>query len=286
MSLIARNMIVALAALLAPLPAAADPLPRVASTSLCADQFVLGLAAPEQIVSVSWQATGPLSVYADRAEGYPQNRGEAEELLYLDADIVLLASLRIRDTGALLERFGVTVVEIPPVNSFEEIRALTRAVADAIGRPEAGRAAVAEMDAVLAAAEQAAVGEPPLAAYYRPGGGSAGTGTFVDAALTAAGLRNLKAEIGEAGWGSLSLEEVVTHRPDFFVISFFDTAHIGRSITFSRHPLLAELMAEIPVVAVPGRTWVCGGWFLADAVDALTSQRTAGGAIGGEAFRR
>ena len=286
MSLTARTRAVVLSLLPAALPAAADPLPRVASTSLCADQFVLGLAAPEQIVSVSWQATGPLSLYADRAEGYPQNRGEAEELLYLDADIVLLDSWRARETGALLERFGVTVVEIPPVNSLEEIRTLTLAVADAIGRPEAGRAAVTEMDAVLAAAEQAAVGEPPLAAYYRPGGGSAGSGTFVDAALNAAGLRNLKAEIGEAGWGPLSLEAVVTRPPDLFVISFFDTAYVGRSITFSRHPLLAEMMAETPVVTVPGRAWVCSGWFLADAVETIVGQRGADGAGDREAVRR
>ena len=286
MSLTARTLAVVLSVLPAALPAAADPLPRVASTSLCADQFVLGLATPEQIVSVSWQATGPLSLYADRAEGYPQNRGEAEELLYLDADIVLLDSWRARETGALLERFGVTVVEIPPVNSFEEIRTLTLAVADSIGRPEAGRAAVTEMDAVLAAAEQAAVGEPPLAAYYRPGGGSAGSGTFVDAALNAAGLRNLKAEIGEPGWGPLSLEAVVTRQPDLFVISFFDTAYVGRSITFSRHPLLAEMMAETPVVTVPGRAWVCGGWFLADAVDTIVGQRAADGSGDREAVRR
>ena len=256
-------------------PAGAEALPRVASTALCADQFVMGLAAPEQIVSVSWQADGPLSLFADRYRGWPMNRGEAEDLLYLEADIVVMTAWQARDTREMLERFGVTVVEIPLVNGFAEIRALTRRVAAAIGRPEAGRQAVADLDASLAAAAELAGAERPVAAYYRPGGGSAGIGTFVDTALQAAGLRNLKAEIGAAGWGRLSLETVLTHRPDLFVTSFFDTAHQGRMTGFSRHPMLVELMSGSPLVQVPGRAWVCGGWFIRQAVDALVGHRLA-----------
>lgn len=256
-------------------PASAEALPRVASTALCADQFVMGLAAPEQIVSVSWQADGPLSLFADRYRGWPTNRGEAEELLYLEADIVVTPAWQARDTREMLERFGVTVVEIPLVNGFAEIRALTLRVATAIRRPEAGRQAVADLDASLAAAADLVGSDRPVAAYYRPGGGSAGIGTFVDTALQAAGLRNLKAEIGAAGWGRLSLETVLTHRPDLFVTSFFDTAHQGRMIGFSRHPMLVELLDTSPLAQVPGRAWVCGGWFIHEAVDALVAHRLA-----------
>lgn len=248
----------------------AASLPRVASTSLCTDQFLLGLAAPDQIVSVSWQATGPLSLHADRAGGYPQNRGEAEELLYLDVDMVLMPGWRAGSTGPLLERFGVTVIDVPLANSFDEIRQITLEVGEAIGRPEAAQAAIAAMDARLAeAAERSDDGPRSLAAYYTPGGGSAGTGTFVDAAMQAAGLRNLKAELGQAGWGALTLEDVVTHQPEVIVTSFFDTAGTGRRTAFARHPLVGRLMADAELVAVPGSTWVCGGWFLAEAVEHL-----------------
>ena len=216
---------------------------------------------------MSWQATGPLSLFADRAGPYPQNRGEAEELLYLDVDMVLLPSWQAGNTGALLERFGVTVVPVSLANSIAEIRQLTLDVAEAVGRPEAGQAAIAEMDQVLTEAARMASGRPaPLAAYYRPGGGSAGTGTFVDAAMQAAGFRNLKAELGQPDWGPLSLEDVIIHRPEVIVTSFFDTAGTGRRTAFSRHPLLGRLMDDAERVVVPGRTWVCGGWFLAEAV--------------------
>ena len=268
-------MAMVLWAVMAIAPARAEALPRVASTALCADQFVMGLAAPEQIVSVSWQADGPLSLFADRYRGWPMNRGEAEELLYLEADIVVTPAWQARDTREMLERFGVAVIEIPLVNSFADIRALTRRVATAIGRPEAGRQAVADLDASLAAAADLVGAGRPVAADYRPGGGSAGIGTFVDATLQAAGLRNLKAEVGAAGWGRLSLETVLTHRPDLFVTSFFDTAHQGRMTGFSRHPMLVELMNGSPLAPVPGRAWVCGGWFIHEAVDALVGHRLA-----------
>ena len=259
----------------------ANPLPRVASTTLCTDQFLLGLAAPEQIASVSWQATGPLSLYADKAGPYPQNRGEAEELLYLDVDRVLLPAWQVGNTGALLERFGVTVVPVSEANSIAEIRRLTLEVAAAIDRPEAGQRAVAEMDRVLTEAAGMASARPaPLAAYYRPGGGSAGTGTFVDTAMQAAGFRNLKAELGQPGWGPLSLEDVATYRPAVIVTSFFNTAGTGRRTAFARHPLLGRLMDDAELVVVPGRTWVCGGWFLAEAVASMIDERPPS-AIGG-----
>ena len=50
-----------LAAVLAAVSAAgaAEPLPKVASINLCADQHVLALADPEQVLTVSWLAADP-----------------------------------------------------------------------------------------------------------------------------------------------------------------------------------------------------------------------------------
>ena len=46
----------------------AQPLPTVASINLCADQLVLALADPEQILTVSWLAADPEeSLLADQA---------------------------------------------------------------------------------------------------------------------------------------------------------------------------------------------------------------------------
>ncbi|MGB5064252.1 MAG: ABC transporter substrate-binding protein, partial [Candidatus Competibacter sp.] len=54
--------------------------PRAASLTLCADQYLLGLAAPEQIIAVSATATDPnQSLFAAEATRYPAHRGSSEE---------------------------------------------------------------------------------------------------------------------------------------------------------------------------------------------------------------
>ncbi len=67
----------------------ATGLPRVASTSMCADEYVLLLANRTQIASLSSQARSPLSVYGDRAEGLKLNHRDAEEMARDRVDLVV-----------------------------------------------------------------------------------------------------------------------------------------------------------------------------------------------------
>ena len=77
-------------------PARATP-PSVASINLCADQLVLVLADPEQILTVSWLSADPEeSLLAATAAHYPLNYGTAEELLRFAPDG--------RDRGCVHER--------------------------------------------------------------------------------------------------------------------------------------------------------------------------------------
>src|SRR6185436_10957095 len=77
----------ALAAAATAAAAAAAPLPTVASINLCADQHVLALADPEQILTVSWLAADPEeSMLASEARLHTLNYGTAEELLNFAPD--------------------------------------------------------------------------------------------------------------------------------------------------------------------------------------------------------
>ena len=60
---------------------AGEPLPTVASINVCADQHVLALADPEQILTVSWLAADPEeSLFAAEARRDSLTIGTAAEL--------------------------------------------------------------------------------------------------------------------------------------------------------------------------------------------------------------
>lgn len=254
------------------------PKPRAASASICADQYLLALADPEQIVSLSWEATGPLSTFAEEASAYPSNRGLAEEFLETDVEILLLNSHGAMDLRRVMGQFDVDMVMISTMTvTFDEIAQSVRDVALKLDQVARGEAVIADMQARLAVLNRqiAEEGEGPQVTYFRPEGGGAGQGTFVDTALRNAGFRNLQADLGISGWGRVPLEQLVLHPPDGIVTSFFDTAHNGVSGRFASHSLFKRLSAEKPVMPVPGRYWTCAGPMLIDAVESLAAQRQA-----------
>ena len=267
-----------LAALLAMLPgtfafaASSAALPRVMSTNLCADMLVLGLADPAQIVSVSRKSQDPrrTDMY-EQARRHPVNDGSAEEVLALRPDVVL-ASRRwqARHQAALFERHGIEIVTVPYPTDWDGIFASTRQIAGRLGRSAAGEALVANVQARIAHLQAST--HPACALYLRPNGGSAGAGTYVDAVLQAAGVRNHAAESGRRGWGRVALEEVITDPPDVFVVSSMlnDTAYARSG--FARHPLMRTLLAERPVVRMDGNDWGCSNWQLIEAAEDIAAQ--------------
>ena len=69
---------------------------RIVSLNLCTDQLLM-LLAPERIAALSILATDPLlSVMAAEARRYPLVRGDAEEVLRFDPDLVVAAPFAAR----------------------------------------------------------------------------------------------------------------------------------------------------------------------------------------------
>ncbi len=257
-------------------PALTLALPRAASLTPCADQYLLGLADPAQIVAVSAEAADPRHSLFATAARYPTTRGGGEELVTLRAEVVLTDRWMPLRTTERLGRFGIRVIQIPLPENWDDIAATTRAIAAELGRPEQGEARVAEMRARLerlAARRHAA--RPPLAAYFLPDGGSAGGDTFIDAVLQAAGTRNLAAELGLNGWGTFKLEQLALAAPELIVMGFFDQGGDTLRMAFARHPVFRRLLERLPAIAVPDRYWLCSGWFLAEAAEYIAERLPA-----------
>ena len=246
--------------------------PRVASYGLCADQMALMLADRDQIVAVSDQATGPLSHYAARAKGLPVTRGSAEEIIASGAQVFLTSDNLNPYTAKALAQTNITVLTMPLANSWADVEDLTRSVARALQQSRRGEAILADMHRRL---ERLARDKPatlPRVVYYRPDGGGAGRGTFVDIAIEAAGFANLQREIGIDGWRGVPLEKVVLSPPDAFITSYFDTNR--RNANFlRRNPVLWGTARLRPTIDVPGKYWNCGTPLLVLAAETMANER-------------
>ena len=256
--------------------AGAAPLPRVVSLDYCADQYVLALADREQILAVSPAAGAEYSYMAERARGVPRARPTAEAVLMLSPDIV------VRQWGGgfgapdVLGRFGIPVAQIADDVSLEQARASLLAIGAALGQSARAEALAAGMDRRLVALAAASPASRPRALYVTAGGMSSGAGTFIDAILQAAGVRNLTAEKGRSGWAWVDMEALALDPPDLFVTGFFDKRErLVDNWSPSRHAFLQDALASRPTVNLASRQVACSGWFVMDAIEAVAAKRSA-----------
>ncbi|HEY1752404.1 MAG TPA: ABC transporter substrate-binding protein [Caulobacteraceae bacterium] len=249
-------------------PAAAAP--RIFSTDQCADQYVLALAPRDEIVGLSKRARDADSQLRAEAVGLPQRRATLESILGARATIVVSNWTPDPRLPAVLRRRGVAVVPIDEASDFDGVRADVRKVAAALGRPAAGEALIAHMDAELAESRGAWGGARAL--YLTPGGFTAGKGTLVGAMLAAAGLAS---EAGPA-YAPVSLEQLVWRPPAALVLGFFRDLAGGRQHwTIAGNSYLQALARRRAIASLPGRLLGCPVWFAADGSLALAEAHWA-----------
>ena len=237
------------AALLAACGGSAVPEGGVASSSLCADSYLLTLA-PERASMLSWQAGGRLSTASDAAARLPRLYPDRERLHGLDA-----------------VHIGGPAPTTPPADvtldwgeDFATVARNAERVQAAVGGDERRlQALLADIASLNAKTPD---GPRPRILYLSRAGGSAGAGTFVDAAITAAGGENAA---GAPGWHTPSVESVLASDADIVLTSFFGSDYHGANDRARRHAAIGRFMADRPRIDVPGKLWPCAGPGLVEA---------------------
>jgi iron complex transport system substrate-binding protein len=239
--------------------ASASALPTVASLNLCADQLVLDLADPEQILSLSWLASDPEeSLVAATAARYPSNFGSAEELITADPDVVVAGTYTAPATRAMLRRLGYTLVELAPAESVAAIAANVVKTAAALGQAARGQRIIAGMQEALARLERTRPRDEVAAIVLRPGRFTVGRDSLAHELLSRAGLRNAAASHGLDRWGSLSLESLLTIAPPLVILDEYRHTDASLANTALEHPALRDYLARVTVVRTTGSSWSCG----------------------------
>jgi iron complex transport system substrate-binding protein len=249
-------------------PVAAAP-KRIASLSLCADQYLLALADPGQIVALNrFSHDSRMSWGVVRARRFPGIRGSAEEMLVLNPDLVFTAGFGTPAALAVLNSRGTKIIDLPWDDSLESIESTTRLVAKAIGHPERGEALISSMRHRLAVMG-VAPGRGRIAAYYQRRGYLTGRGTLIDEMMRRAGLVNLAGAPDRPMMPArLSIEQMAIARPDFLIVD--NGGKISdRGTEMLEHPLLRRAIPDSHRINIPEALTTCGGPSYPDAMEIL-----------------
>ncbi len=247
--------------------------PRIASINLCTDQLLIRLADPQQIVGLSQFSRDPRQSFAaDDALRYRILSGGAEDILLLKPDIVVAGLFDRRSTREFLKQHGLHLAEFAVPRNLDEVKAQIREMGEIVQHADRAAAEIARIDAAVARARQAVAG-----AHYRVlplsrRGWVSGGDSLVNSLLAETGLFNAAANLAVGIGAYVSLEAIVSLRPDFILVSEAGDRAEDDGRAFVLHPALERFYPPEKRIVIPERLTVCGGVMLADALDVLVGE--------------
>jgi iron complex transport system substrate-binding protein len=222
---------------------------RIASLNLCTDEYLLLLARPEEIASVSFLSQDPLeSPLWKVARSHHSNRGSIEQLVGQRTDTVLTMGGGGRASNLIGQRLGVRPVSLRFVTTVGDVRYNLQAVADALGDRSRARPWIARLDRL----EQSRPRTARDSILLSGGGRSVQPGTAGVEWLRLAGLAQRPLRGGQA-----TLETLLVSPPEVLVESRYRRGQVSLGQRWLNHPVVRN--APSRRVATDGRAWTCMG---------------------------
>lgn len=231
---------------------------RVASLNMCTDEYLLLLARPQQIASVSRLSRDPADSSLWRVgQRYPGNRGDLESALKTRPNLLLTMGGGGKSTAMIARRMGLRTIDLPFPMTIGDVAANMDRVASALGQPV--RAASWKRKLV----GLQAVRLPSRDAIFLGAGGNSVGAQSVEAEWMAlAGLRQRALPGGRA-----SLELLATRPPKVLLRSTYRRSERSLGQVWLDHPLAKPKASKI--VTVDGRPWTCAGPLMLGEVERL-----------------
>jgi len=246
--------------------------PKIVSLDFCADQYVLELLPPHQILALSPDARAEFSYHKDRAHNIPSVRPRTEDILALKPDLIIRSYGGGPNAGKMFKAAGIPVVNIGWANQLSgegdgSVISVMRQTAHALGQTEKG----AHLIKIYQSRLKRLTAQGPKdksALYMTPYGVTTGPGSLVDQLITLAGYHNFQTQ---TGWHPIPLERLTSETPDHVITSFFDSHNqITAHWSAMRHPVARRALSGQKALPLKGAWTSCGAWFLMDAAEALS----------------
>ena len=234
----------------------------IASLNLCTDEYLLLLAKPQEIASVSFLSQDPQeSPLWKLARAHHSNRGSLEEVLEWRPRTVLTMGGGGRATSLIAHRLGINAVDLRPAGSLDDVGSNFRAVAAALGEPERARPWLAR----LARLRTTTPAKAWDAIWLGGGGQTIGVPSIGADWMRLAGLQQ-RALTGDR----VSLETLLVRPPAVLVESRYRSGQVSRGAEWLNHPIVRNLKSRR--LRADGRAWTCMGPLVIEEIERLRAE--------------
>ena len=221
----------------------------IASLNLCADEYLLLLARPSQIASVSFLSQDPLESPLWRpARRHHSNRGSIEDVLSRRPALVLTMGGGGRATRLIAGRLGIRALDLGSPTSIADVARNLRTVAAALGEPRRAQPWLHRLERLQRTRPATAKD-----ALWLSGGGR----TLAPGSVGAQWLRLAGLEQRALPGGRASLEALLLRPPSVLVRSRYRSAQVSSGARWLDHPVVREARARR--LETDGRPWTCLG---------------------------
>ncbi|MFB6173178.1 MAG: PGF-CTERM-anchored ABC transporter substrate-binding protein [Halobacteriales archaeon] len=147
-----------------------------------------------------------------------------EQVVAQQPDLVLAPDVISNETVRKLRAAGLTVYRFDAVGDFQGIYGKVRTIGRLTGECAGAAETIEGMKSRLGTVREAVEGEERPDAVYLFFGYTAGSNTFIDEIITAAGANNVAAQANISGYRQLNPETVVYRNPDWLILNSDDPA--------------------------------------------------------------
>jgi iron complex transport system substrate-binding protein len=222
----------------------ADNPERIVSLDLCTDWMLLTYADPRQVLALS-----PLSRQFHlngQAHNLNVHDGSLEQVLALEADVVISGEFNAPLLRQRLQALGVRVVALPQATTLQEVRDYEQTFAKLIGYDNLHPLSLTKTNVRQ--------DDNPSLLLLGANAGGTGTGTLEHEIINAAGWKNY---VNERGYITLNLEQLVANPPD--AIMWSAPASQALAYHFKQHPALKKVINKGAWLQTDFGGWQCQG---------------------------
>lgn len=198
------------------------PPKRILSATLLSDHILSALIDPTRLVAVSYYVDQPslsnIVNFYDPA--IARTQGEIESMLALRPDLVFVASYSNPETVRYLLRSGIAVVRISEFNSFADIIANIRLLANVTDTSKKAQKLIEDIELRLAFVKQQVSGlSKKRVLYYGLDGYSSGGNSLMDETIRISGGINITAGAMPDGQHKIREELAISLQPDVIIMN-------------------------------------------------------------------